>query len=231
MDTEEESRNKVSKNKEGTNLIGSPTFTEIGNGRLRCIETGHEVVARDKEPYSRSKRCRLGLIDHALSQGKPPLNMFTQHRLSRSKLVCRLTGDTVNKSEEHIWKHINGRRFLNKLDQMVRGIGLNERAEKTRGGRSRGDKKGKDVTQIVYGIRDESGSDSEGPDFWMSSGSESSDEGITTVDGGGAGDDFEEISERTKRLSIEMGPSSFASRKKKGRKETESCPVSDYLLL
>lgn len=32
-----------------------------------------------------------------------------------SKLVCKLTGDTINKSEEHIWKHINGKRFLNKL--------------------------------------------------------------------------------------------------------------------
>jgi hypothetical protein len=26
-----------------------------------------------------------------------------------------LTGDKVNKSEEHIWKHMTGKRFLNKL--------------------------------------------------------------------------------------------------------------------
>lgn len=32
-----------------------------------------------------------------------------------SKLICKLTEDTINKSEEHIWKHINGKRFLNKL--------------------------------------------------------------------------------------------------------------------
>lgn len=36
-----------------------------------------------------------------------------------SKLICKLTGDTVNKSEEHIWKHINGKRFLNKLGSWI----------------------------------------------------------------------------------------------------------------
>lgn len=34
---------------------------------------------------------------------------------TRSKLVCKITGDTINKLEDHIWKHINGKRFLNKL--------------------------------------------------------------------------------------------------------------------
>lgn len=33
----------------------------------------------------------------------------------RSKLICKLTGDTINKSEEHIWKHISGKRFQHKL--------------------------------------------------------------------------------------------------------------------
>ncbi|KAJ6298660.1 hypothetical protein OIU76_019755 [Salix suchowensis] len=103
--------------KEGSNLLGSPTFTQLENGRFRCLETGHEMLAKDKDSYSQSKRCRLGLIDFALANNKPPLNMFKQDPLSRSKLLCKLTGDTVNKSEEHIWKHINGRRFLNKLEQ------------------------------------------------------------------------------------------------------------------
>ncbi|KAJ7970743.1 Surfeit locus protein 2 family protein [Quillaja saponaria] len=75
--------------------------------------------------------------------------MFKQDPLCRSKLKCKLTGDTINKSEEHIWKHINGKRFLNKLD--------------------------------------------------AAEGSKES----------------EELSVRTKRMSIEIGPSSFASRKKK----------------
>lgn len=138
--------------KEGSNLLGSPTFTQLENGRFKCLESGHEMLAKDKESYSHSKRCRLGLIDFALANNKPPLNMFKQDSLSRyysnldytfsflgfcfssdsfgyltliyvikfclffsSKLICKLTGDTVNKSEEHIWKHINGKRFLNKL--------------------------------------------------------------------------------------------------------------------
>lgn len=74
---------RKAKEEESTNLFGSPTFVDIGNGRLRCVETGHEVVAGDEESYARNKRCRLGLIDHALSQGKPPLNLFSQCPFSR----------------------------------------------------------------------------------------------------------------------------------------------------
>ena len=64
--------------KEGNNLLGSPTFTQLQNGRFKCVETGHEMLAKDKESYSQSKRCRLGLIDFALANNKPPLNMFKQ---------------------------------------------------------------------------------------------------------------------------------------------------------
>ncbi|KAB2614004.1 golgin candidate 6-like [Pyrus ussuriensis x Pyrus communis] len=106
---------KAKEEKEGSNLLGSPTFRELENGRFQCVETGHELLAKDKEIYSQSKRCRLGLIEYALAHKKAPLNMFKQDPLSRSKLLCKLTGDTINKSEEHIWKHINGKRFLNKL--------------------------------------------------------------------------------------------------------------------
>lgn len=120
----EEKRNKKCKiseeggeRKEGSNLLGPPTFKEMDNGRFKCIETGQEMPKHAMDSYAKSKQCRLGLIDAALSHNKPPLNMFTQDPSSCSKLICKLTGDTINKSEEHIWKHINGKRFLNKLEQ------------------------------------------------------------------------------------------------------------------
>ncbi|XP_031403525.1 surfeit locus protein 2-like isoform X2 [Punica granatum] len=103
--------------KEGAGLVAPPTFAELPNGRVKCVETGYEMVTGDVQCYSRSKRCRLGLIDFALAHNKPPLNMFKQDPLCRSMLICKLTGDRVNKSEKHIWKHINGRRFLHKLEQ------------------------------------------------------------------------------------------------------------------
>ncbi|KAK4786329.1 hypothetical protein SAY86_003018 [Trapa natans] len=103
--------------KEGANMLGRPTFSELPNRRLKCVETGHELFEKDRDSYSQCKRCRLGLIDYALSHKKPPLNIFKQDPDSRSKLICKLTGDKVNKSEEHIWKHINGKRFLNKLEK------------------------------------------------------------------------------------------------------------------
>ncbi|KFK25682.1 hypothetical protein AALP_AA8G145700 [Arabis alpina] len=121
--------------KEGSNLLGKPKFKKIENGRFRCVQTGHELLEKDKKVYSQSKRCRLGLIDHALSNNKAPLTLFDQDSSSRSKLKCKLTGDTVNKTEEHIWKHINGRRFLNKLEEKERekesGINPEEGVETT----------------------------------------------------------------------------------------------------
>lgn len=72
-----------SKEKEGANLLGSPTFEKLENGRFKCVETGHELLAKDKDSYSQCKRCRLGLIDYAVSHCKPPVNMFKQDPLSR----------------------------------------------------------------------------------------------------------------------------------------------------
>ncbi|CAN8272979.1 unnamed protein product [Cochlearia groenlandica] len=213
-----------------TNLIGSPTFVDLGNGRLRCVETGHEVLVGDKESYSLNKRCRLELIDHALSLEKPPLNMFSQSPLSRTKLVCKLTGDTVNKKEEHILKHLNGKRFLHKLEQVKKGT--TGSSGKTRVNKPRGGGDNKDV-------------DSEESDFWMISSSSSGSESEIECDQQGniKGNLFgyrnfvfdlhmvfvtashcnakesQELAERTKRMTIEIGPSSFASRKKKLRND------------
>ncbi|XP_020588189.1 uncharacterized protein LOC110030000 [Phalaenopsis equestris] len=109
--------NIKSQKQEGNDLLGSPTFIDLGNGRWRCEETGHDLPAREKESYSLSKACRLALIDAALAKKNPLLNTFKPHPVLKSMLVCCLTGDVINKSEEHIWKHINGRRFLKRLEE------------------------------------------------------------------------------------------------------------------
>ncbi|XP_010251030.1 PREDICTED: uncharacterized protein LOC104593059 isoform X2 [Nelumbo nucifera] len=250
-----EKKKKKNKVKEGHNLLGSPTFEELENGRFKCLETGHELAAKDKESYSQSKRCRLGLIDAALSQKKPPLNMFKQDPLCRSKLICKLTGDTVNKSEEHIWKHINGKRFLHKLEQKEaenptsNGMAVEDAKQLPRklskpsaSGLKKDRKKGvqKDDSQEIRPIDD--GNLVE-PDFWTppvgsrwdfddggdrwGSGTDSEQEsdGGDIVDEDG-GIKAEELSTRTKRMSIEVGPSSFASRKKKSKtiSTQEKCP-------
>ncbi|KAL9316287.1 hypothetical protein ACSQ67_017288 [Phaseolus vulgaris] len=244
--------------KEGTNLLGSPTFTELGNGRFKCVETGHEVLSKDIASYSHSKKCRLGLIDFALSNRKPPLNIFKQDPLCRSKLICKLTGDNVNKSEEHIWKHMSGKRFLNKLERQeeeklsCQGVEVEERVQESKsadGGRKDIKKKKKKKKNNNKGIDEENlleskevrkSSDEEyfwsppvgdrwdhddGGDRWGSE-SESESESVqeiedgNVIDGTAAEDckETEELSSRTKRMSIEIGPSSFATRKKKSKK-------------
>lgn len=99
-----------SSKKEGTNLLGAPTFTELDNGRFKCVETGHEVLAKDRESYSHSKRCRSGLIGFALSQNKPPLNIFKQDPLSRYQkfpYLCVSSAFWLSSAlfcEKRIWK-------------------------------------------------------------------------------------------------------------------------------
>ncbi|WCJ21190.1 Surfeit locus protein 2 (SURF2) [Euphorbia peplus] len=246
--------------KEGVYLLGSPTFTVLENGRFKCRETGHEMVSKDKDSYSNTKRCRLGLIDFALSKNKPPLNMFKQDPSSRSKLICKLTGDTVNKSEEHIWKHINGKRFLNKLEQKEMGnldekvdeeakLSVNHQTNKEKGKKKKDKKKKhkdeKAVEEIISEIRDCSDKESDSEEeveeeFWMppvgqrwdfddggdrwGSDEESSDEDNAPGDAAAEEEkeESEELSKRTKRMSIEIGPSSFASRKKKKKKNPTS---------
>ncbi|PKA57806.1 hypothetical protein AXF42_Ash015184 [Apostasia shenzhenica] len=232
--------------KEGAFLLGLPTFLDIGNGRLRCEETGHELPEKERDAYSRGKACRIALIDACLSKKKPPLNTFLPHPLYRSKLVCSLTGDTINKTEEHIWKHINGRRFLKKLEEMeVQKLQLPENVEKDV-------KKSKKLSKlkatsantdqkIKASRRREpvlESSDHEEPDFWVPPVGDrwDLDDGkdrwapCTTSDMDKDADDVSgvinenemiqsvELAARTKRMAISIGPSSFASRKKKSRK-------------
>ncbi|KAK1294379.1 hypothetical protein QJS10_CPA16g00384 [Acorus calamus] len=238
--------------KEGKFLLGPPTFTDIGNGRFRCVETGHELPAVDRESYGRSKRCRAALIDAALSLKKAPLNVFAQDPISKSKLICKLTGDAINKSEEHIWKHINGKRFLNKLDQKEAGTvtqsGIVEKPKKAPRKTSHSDKSSsknnqkndacEDDSQLMEPMPNDDNPDE--PDFWIppvgsrwdfddgqdrwascsSSGEETDDDMGRGEENGQNGVEPEDLSMRTKRMSIAVGPSSYASRKKKSKKDT-----------
>ncbi|PWA82957.1 hypothetical protein CTI12_AA132470 [Artemisia annua] len=108
---------------EGKFLLGKPKFKKLENGRYKCVQTGHELPSAARDSYAQTKHCRTGLIDYALARLKPPMNMFDQDPLCRSKVICKLTGDTVNKTEEHIWKHMNGKRFLHMLEKEEAGVG------------------------------------------------------------------------------------------------------------
>ncbi|OAY66597.1 hypothetical protein ACMD2_20969, partial [Ananas comosus] len=166
--------------KEGRFLLGLPTFLDMGNGRWRCVESGHEMVAKDKDSYARSKACRLALIDAALAAKKPPLNTFQPHPAAKSQLICKLTGDTINKTEEHIWKHITGKRFLNKLEQMeFDNMALEEMVEKEkRKEKKKSEKPSKCIAAVVKKNKKKDVSDdvsltkttiddSKEPDFWI----------------------------------------------------------------
>ncbi|WOH05061.1 hypothetical protein DCAR_0624473 [Daucus carota subsp. sativus] len=253
MEEGEESGSK--KEGGGELLLGWPTFVELQNGRFKCLETGHELVGSCRESYSRSKHCRLGLIDSALSLNKPPLNVFRQDPLSRKKLICKLTGLTVNKTEEHIWKHITGKRFLNTLEKeeaikrTLKGRTQDQTQKNPDKDAKKNQKSLKDVKkknqlneeqikEIISKARNMSDKDSDTEDdFWMPSrecqeihrvdrrGSDL--HVITKADGlrraGRAeaeNEDLKELPDKMKRLSIEIGPSAFASRKKKKKIST-----------
>lgn len=98
-------------------FLGKVHFEELPTGRVRCVETGHEMPAAEREGYGHSKNCRRALFDLCLAQRKPPLNVFEQSPTSKDKVICKLTGDLLNKSEDALWKHMNGKKFQRKLAQ------------------------------------------------------------------------------------------------------------------
>ncbi|KAL3813832.1 hypothetical protein ACJIZ3_015100 [Penstemon smallii] len=254
--------------KEGHNLLGSPKFKKLENGRFKCVQTGHELPESAKDSYAQSKHCRLGLIDSALARNKPPLNMFRQDPASRSKLICKLTGDTINKSEEHIWKHMTGKRFLNMLEkeeatkEIPNGTPGKQDEEMEEKKKKKKKKKSEDkglkkktkkketeevektADEIINEVRDSAGNSSDSEvevDFWVppdgerwdhddggdrwGSGSESEQEGdeVGEEDDGAeeAKHEAGKLSKQTKRMSLEIGPSSFASKKKKKKISVE----------
>ncbi|EPS74588.1 hypothetical protein M569_00168, partial [Genlisea aurea] len=178
--------------REGRNLLGAPTFELLESGRFKCLETGHEVTPEARASYADSKHCRAGLIDAAIAQRKPPLNMFKRDPASCSKLICRLTGVTINKTEQHIWMHMNGKHFLNALDKkevekaVPNGTKIEEKEKKMKKEKKKNKsgekiiqtknkssslvKNEKSVDEIITELRDSNmkSSDSENePDFWM----------------------------------------------------------------
>ncbi|WOL00916.1 surfeit locus protein 2 [Canna indica] len=238
----EEGKEKQKEEMEGAFLLGDPTFLDLGNGRLRCVESGHELLPKDREAYGRTKACRLALIDAALARKKPPLNTFQQHPTCKSKLVCQLTGDSVNKSEEHIWKHINGKKFYNKLEQKeMEKYGNSEPVEKETKQSKKKSKSSmvpcsKDQKNNTHGddslvkTRESNDDDTEEPDeFWVPPvgsrwdfddgkdrwDSDEADDG-TGLDQIPEEDDPEtgKIIKRTKRMSIAIDPSRSVSKKK-----------------
>lgn len=83
MEVEGDTKLSENSGKEGAFLLGVPSYEDIGKGRMRCVATGHELLAKDMEAYGKSKACRIGLIDEAVAKQKPPLNMFKQDPISR----------------------------------------------------------------------------------------------------------------------------------------------------
>uniref|UniRef100_M4DES0 Hexosyltransferase n=1 Tax=Brassica campestris TaxID=3711 RepID=M4DES0_BRACM len=138
---------------------------EPRKGLLKCVETGHEVVAGHKEAYARNKRCRPGLIDHALSHGKSPLTMFSQCLISRLAKELNLSRVQAYWGYYEQERGTYGKRFLHRLEQVERGDGTSGKTEKIQ------------VTNKHKRVKEET--DSNDSEFWMlmsSSGSESESE-------------------------------------------------------
>ncbi|XP_063936509.1 uncharacterized protein LOC108224853 isoform X2 [Daucus carota subsp. sativus] len=173
--------------------------------------------------------------------------------MSFARTLC--LGLTVNKTEEHIWKHITGKRFLNTLEKeeaikrTLKGRTQDQTQKNPDKDAKKNQKSLKDVKkknqlneeqikEIISKARNMSDKDSDTEDdFWMPSrecqeihrvdrrGSDL--HVITKADGlrraGRAeaeNEDLKELPDKMKRLSIEIGPSAFASRKKKKKIST-----------
>ncbi|CAI9111146.1 OLC1v1011288C4 [Oldenlandia corymbosa var. corymbosa] len=104
------------------------------------------------------------------------------NRLSTCSAKILSLGFAINKTEEHIWKHINGKRFLHMLERMETGKGMpngtEEHPEQKEGKKKKikdvkkkkNKKEDKPVCEVISEVRDISVKDSDseaGDDFWM----------------------------------------------------------------
>ncbi|KAL3676754.1 hypothetical protein R1sor_026702 [Riccia sorocarpa] len=130
-------------------FLEEPTWETLPSGRVRCLETGHEMAADAQATYSQTKKCRSALFDAALKKRISPLNYFQQSSENKDKIVCKLTGVVLNKKEEAVWKHMMGKKFESKLAEKeaekakARGdveMGENSEDEKLKKKSSRKDK-------------------------------------------------------------------------------------------
>ncbi|KAH7436241.1 hypothetical protein KP509_05G009800 [Ceratopteris richardii] len=157
------------------NLLGDVHFEDLLGkpGRVRCIETGHELLVTEKEAYSQSKKCRRILFDLCLAQRKPPLNVFEQNPTFKDKVICKLTGDLLNKSEDAIWRHMNGKKFLRKLAEKEEKRSHVRKSDESMDAEQIGDKDLSVVNQTeadhTSHIIDEDveSMEIEDPDFWV----------------------------------------------------------------
>jgi hypothetical protein len=76
--------------------MGEVKWEELGEGRVRCVETGHEMLESEKNIYLSTKKCRRALFDIALLQRKPPLHLFQQSPISRLSAFLLLPSFLVN---------------------------------------------------------------------------------------------------------------------------------------
>ncbi|KAG0489271.1 hypothetical protein HPP92_008082 [Vanilla planifolia] len=215
-----------SKEEEGRFLLGSPTFVDIGNGRLRCEETGHELLAKDKDSYSRTKSCRLGLINSALANKKPPLNTFLPHPLLNARSSCIIC--VVKKGLPQEEKEVKGVRSPQKLEKDVKS----KMQTKLKAACIKKDLKDK-ASLPHHPVS----SDSEDPNYWVpptghrwdcddgndrweNNTSDRETEDTCFVDEMDERKEIESIdlSVRTKRMAAAAGPCHFAKRKKKKNK-------------
>ncbi|XP_024536811.1 uncharacterized protein LOC9645660 isoform X1 [Selaginella moellendorffii] len=160
-----------------TPIVGEPTFVAIVGQRFRCVETGHEMPAAEKEGYGSSKKCRDALFDRALQEGRAPLNFFQQSPEYRDKMLCKLTGALVNKNEKAVWKHVLGKSFNKQLSAQE---------EKQNSKPSQPD--------VDHEMEDE-GVDNEDMDFWIPPGVDGSDAEVDTPDA----DEPKKTKEKTKK--------------------------------
>ncbi|KAI7755845.1 hypothetical protein M8C21_023613, partial [Ambrosia artemisiifolia] len=90
--------------------------TSVGCGVCFCLvaQMGPSVTLY-REQWMGQPLCCIRVRFHYAAYGSAYAHKLGPKVLSwlSSKLICKLTGHTVNKTEEHIWKHINGKRFLN----------------------------------------------------------------------------------------------------------------------
>ena len=92
-------------------------FTFLANGKIKCTLTGHEMepTRQNFENYLKSKSYKRG-VEAQFDLG-PYEEILVEHKDHPKFLFCQLTGAKIPMKKTAIEKHVNGKKFLRKLEE------------------------------------------------------------------------------------------------------------------
>mmetsp|Transcript_19942 Transcript_19942/g.27684 ORF Transcript_19942/g.27684 Transcript_19942/m.27684 type:complete len:325 (-) Transcript_19942:177-1151(-) len=95
----------------------------LANGKIKCLVTGHEMTkdleAMEKHWSGKSYKKKKRAYKTGEAVNLEEFEWIIPHKFEKNKAFCVLTKDTLNRDIDEIKRHVEGRRYLRKLEEKM----------------------------------------------------------------------------------------------------------------